>query len=63
MLFLISAYPYMVTAASLSTSSLSAIAAGGYDGVAVIVDWIALGFLLIYALFKCGGWAKEILGG
>ena len=53
----------MVTAASLSTSSLSAIAAGGYDGVAVIVDWIALGFLLIYALFKCGGWAKEILGG
>lgn len=62
MLFVIAAYPYMVTSASLGTADIASIAQGGFDGVAVVVDWVAMGFLLVFSLFKCGGWAKEILG-
>lgn len=68
MLFLMAAYPYIVTSFGGSPTAGTTIFALTYesdfiDTVGIVLGWLATSFLLIFGLVKSGAWAREILGG
>lgn len=67
MVFLMAAYPYIVTSIGGNPSASGTIFALTYEGefidtVGIALGWLATSFLLIFGLVKSGAWAREILG-
>lgn len=68
MVFLMVAYPFIVTSIGGSPTAGNTIFALTYEGefidtVGIVLGWIATSFMLIIGLVKSGAWAREILGG
>ena len=69
MLFLLVAYPYIVTStiSSIGSDSFASFVGGSVTEALTAIQsrliWLAMSILLIIGLVKSGGWAKEILGG
>lgn len=70
MLFLLAAYPYIVTSLVSSLGSTTfedfAMSGGGEEIITLLeslLTWLALTFFLILGLVRSGAWAKDILGG
>ena len=67
MVFLMAAYPFIVTSIGGSPTAGNTIFALTYEGefidtVGIVLGWIATSFMLIIGLVKSGAWAREILG-
>lgn len=67
MMFLLVAYPYILTSVTVNLGSSSdfidALLLGGFtDAIKGILTSVALSLLLVFGLVKSGAWAKELLG-
>ena len=68
MVFLLVAYPYILSALVSGTpgtsGNLLSFIVGGevMDGMTAILAWLGSSILLVFGLVKSGAWAKEILG-
>lgn len=67
-MFLLTVYPYIVTATGGNPTASGTIFSLTYennfiDVLAIVLGWIGTSIMLIIGLIKSGAWAKEILGG
>lgn len=67
MVFLMAAYPYIVTSIGGNPTASGTIFSLTYEGdfidtVGIVLGWLATSLMLILGLVKSGAWAREILG-